>query len=39
MPLKALDLLHEALEIHEDKILESIPSQREKTLNRKIAIS
>ncbi|MDA2921067.1 antitoxin, RHH family protein [Desulfobacterota bacterium AH_259_B03_O07] len=33
--LKARDLLREALEIHEDNILESIASEREGTFNRR----
>ena len=37
--LKARDLLREALEIYEDRILESIASEREKTFNRKKALS
>ena len=39
MSLKARDLLREALEFHEDRILESIASQREKTFNRKSALT
>ena len=37
--LKARDLLREALEIYEDRILESIASEREKTFNRKNALT
>ena len=37
--LKARDLLREALETHEDFILESIASQREKTFDRKKALT
>lgn len=37
--LKARDLLREALEIHEDRILESIASEREKTFRRKNALT
>lgn len=37
--LKARDLLREALETHEDLILEDIASQREKTFNRKNALT
>lgn len=33
--LKARDLLREALEIYEDRILEGIASEREKTFNRR----
>lgn len=35
---KARELLLEALEIYEDRILESIASRREKTFNRRNAI-
>ncbi len=37
--LKARDLLKEALEIYEDRILEDIASQREKTFNPKNALT
>ncbi len=37
--LKTRDLLRDALEIHEDRILEDIASRREKTFNRKDAIT
>lgn len=37
--LKARDLLREALEIYEDRILESIASEREKTFRREKALS
>ena len=37
--LKARDLLREALEIHEDRILESIASEREKTFRREEALT
>ncbi|HEX3034487.1 MAG TPA: antitoxin, RHH family protein [Thermodesulfobacteriota bacterium] len=37
--LKARDLLREALEIHEDRILEDIAYEREKTFNRKKALT
>ena len=37
--LKARDLLREALEIYEDRLLESITSEREKTFNRKDALT
>jgi len=37
--LKARDLLREALEIYEDRILENIASEREKTFNRKNALN
>jgi len=37
--LKARDLLREALEIYEDRILENIASEREKTFNRKNALT
>jgi hypothetical protein len=37
--LKARDLLREALETHEDFILESIASEREKTFDRKKALT
>jgi hypothetical protein len=37
--LKTRDLLREALEIHEDRILESIAFEREKTFNRKHALT
>lgn len=37
--LKARDLLREALEIYEDRILEAIASQREKTFNPKSALT
>lgn len=37
--LKARDLLREALEIYEDRILEGIASEREKTFNRKEALT
>lgn len=37
--LKARDLLREALEIHEDRILEDIATEREKTFDRKNALT
>lgn len=37
--LKARDLLREALEIYEDRILEGIASEREKKFNRKEALT
>jgi len=39
LSLKARDLLSEALEIHEDRILESVASEREKSFKRKSALS
>lgn len=37
--LVARDLLHDALEIHEDMTLDKIASERERTLNRKNLLS
>ncbi len=37
--LKARDLLREALETYEDRILEDIASEREKTFDRKKALT
>ncbi len=37
--LKARDLLRDALEVHEDAVLENIASERDKTFNRKNALT
>ncbi len=39
LSLKARDLLNEALEIYEDTILDETASEREKTFNRKKALT
>ncbi|MGH7890551.1 MAG: antitoxin, RHH family protein [Thermodesulfobacteriota bacterium] len=37
--LKARDLLRDALEVHEDTVLDNIASEREKTFDRKKALT